>query len=109
MKALSARTLVSLARRFITVSVLLFLPGLSLDFWQAWIFLPVSFVPQLAMLLYFARNDPDFVERRLKVGPPYEQRARQKWVMSLVIVFVMSSFFVCGLDHRFRPCHCGER
>lgn len=105
MKSLPARALASLARRFITVAALLFLPGLSLDFWRAWIYLSVWFVPQLLMSLYFLRNVPDLLERRLKGGPPHEKRVRQKWVMLLVIVFITSSLLVCGLDHRFNWSH----
>ena len=53
------------------------------------------------MVGYFLRTDPEFVERRLRLGPGAETRTRQKLVMVLVLVTTFISVIIAGFDHRF--------
>jgi len=83
------------------LSVLLFVPANSLAFPRGWVFLAVYFLPQAWMVGYFLRTDPEFVERRLRLGPGAETRTRQKLVMVLVLVTTFISVIIAGFDHRF--------
>ena len=46
MNSLTAKTLIFFARRLVIVSLCIFLPAGSLDFWEAWVFL----------LIFLSRN-----------------------------------------------------
>ena len=101
MNSLKRRVTMNWATRFVVVSALLFIPAGSLAFPRGWVFLTVYFLPQTWILAYFLRTDPTFVERRLKMGPGAETRARQKIVMVLVILSSFVSIMISGFDHRF--------
>jgi protein-S-isoprenylcysteine O-methyltransferase Ste14 len=87
------------------LSAFLFVPVNTLAFPRAWAFLAVYFLPQTWMLAYFLRTDPNFVERRLKLGPRAESRTRQKLVMLLVLLCSFASVIIAGYDHRFSWSH----
>jgi len=39
---------------------MLFLPAGTLDYWQAWMFLAVLFIPVTLLCAYFLKNNPRF-------------------------------------------------
>ena len=98
---MAVKAITGLVKRMVVVSVLLFLPGYSLDFWNAWVFLVIYYVAQLWIIFFFLKNDPVLLARRLKGGPPYEPRGRQKAAMCLVSFSICALFLAAGLDHRF--------
>ena len=53
MTPLTARALADFVTKLVIVSLLLFLPAWSLDFWEAWVFLFIFFTPQLLIIIYF--------------------------------------------------------
>jgi protein-S-isoprenylcysteine O-methyltransferase Ste14 len=79
---------------------LLFLPALSLKYWQAWIFLFVFFACVLAITLYLMKNDPGLLERRLNAGPAAEKEKTQKIVQSMASLFFIAVFVLSAIDHR---------
>jgi protein-S-isoprenylcysteine O-methyltransferase Ste14 len=87
------------------LSAFLFVPANTLAFPRAWTFLAVYFLPQTWMLAYFLRTDPNFIERRLKMGPRAESKPRQKLVMLLVLLCSFISVIIAGYDHRFSWSH----
>ncbi len=101
MDSLKRKVIINWGTRLILLSALLFVPANSLAFPRGWMFLTVYFLPQIFMVGYFLRTNPTFVERRLKLGPSHETRARQKLVMVLVILFTFAAVIVAGFDHRF--------
>jgi len=44
----------------IGISAMLFLPAVSLLFWQGWIYLCVILLPLFFAVSYFLKNDPEF-------------------------------------------------
>src|ERR1039458_3519000 len=105
MNSLTAKALADFVMKLVIVSLLLFLPALSLDFWEAWVFLFIFFIPQLLIIICFLRKDPDLVERRLKGRLFAENRTNQKVIMSLVRLLYVLIVLVPGLDHRFNWSH----
>jgi protein-S-isoprenylcysteine O-methyltransferase Ste14 len=99
MKPLTAIS--GVGKRLLTVTALLFLPAWSLHFRAAWAFLAVFFIPELLTALYLLKRDPALLQRRLKGGPSYENRTRQKMLIAAVNLSLASLFLVAGLDHRF--------
>lgn len=95
-----------------TVFGLVFLPTViflsagTVDYWQGWAFLAVSFMPPLGLTFYFYRRDPQLLERRLLRR---EQVQAQKIIMLLMKLLYLLALVLPGLDHRFgwsRTC-CG--
>ena len=105
MNPLQRRVVINWGSRFLLLSAFLFVPANTLAFPRAWTFLAVYFLPQIWMLAYFLRTDPNFIERRLKLGPRAESRPRQKLVMLLVLLCSFISVIIAGYDHRFSWSH----
>jgi protein-S-isoprenylcysteine O-methyltransferase Ste14 len=100
-----------LARRtfwgLVLLPVILFLSAGTWDYWQAWAFLAVSFIPPLGLTIYFYRRDPELLERRLL---RQERINAQKIIMQLMKLFYLFALVVPGLDYRFGWSHtfCGS-
>jgi protein-S-isoprenylcysteine O-methyltransferase Ste14 len=105
MNPLQRKVVINWGSRFLLLGAFLFVPANTLAFPRAWAFLAVYFLPQTWMLAYFLRTDPNFVERRLKMGPRAESRTRQKLVMLLVLLSSFISVIIAGYDHRFGWSH----
>jgi len=99
MNPLSIRAFSGFARNLIVVSFLLFFPGRSWDYPAAWAFLAVYFPPQVLMILWFHKHDPDLLKRRLKMGIKAEGRSVQMVVMLLMRIFFVLKVFVSASDH----------
>ena len=63
----------------IASGVLLFLPAGMLNYWQAWVFIAVFMVRVSDYGVYFSINDPEFLERRKKVGPAAKQMTSKNY------------------------------
>ena len=105
MNTLTIKTIAGFANLLVILGLSLFLPAWSLDFWQAWVFLAAFFIPVLFITVYFLRNDPELIERRLKAGPSAEQRTSQKALQSLASLIFVSIFLIPGFDHRLHWSH----
>lgn len=102
MTDLNRRAFAGLLFLVIALAVFLFLPGRTLDYWQAWLFLGVFSASVLAITVYLMRNDPALLERRVEAGPGAERDARQKVIQALASVAFVSLFVLSSVDHRFR-------
>jgi len=59
-------------------------------------------VSMLLVILYFLRIDPEFLFSRLKIK---EKEKSQKIFQILFFPIFLSSYFICGLDHRYSWSH----
>ncbi|MFH1285150.1 MAG: isoprenylcysteine carboxylmethyltransferase family protein [Candidatus Micrarchaeota archaeon] len=75
-----------------------FLPAGTLDYWQAWVYISVILIPASFVVLYFIKNDPEFLERRLKMK---EKEAKQKFIIKATALIFTISFLLPGFDKRF--------
>ena len=80
------------------IAAMLFLPAGTLDYWQAWAYLAVLFVPMFFVVLYFLSVNPAFLERRFKMK---EKEREQKKVASISSIVFLVGFLLPGLDIRF--------
>jgi len=80
------------------IGAVLFLPAGTLDYWQAWLYMAVLLVPPIFVGLYFLRNDPELLERRLKTR---EKEAKQKAMIKITSLIFIIGFLIPGLDRRF--------
>lgn len=80
------------------VASILFLPAGSLDYWEAWIYIGVLFVPMLFVFLYFIKRDPELLERRLRGK---EKEEKQKSIIKIANLIFFIGFLIPGFDHRY--------
>jgi protein-S-isoprenylcysteine O-methyltransferase Ste14 len=85
----------------VAMAAMLFVPAGTLDYWQAWIFLGVFFVPALAITLYLAKKDPKLLQRRLSAGPAAEKETSQKIIQTVTSAGFIAMLVVPALDRRF--------
>lgn len=96
--ALIKKILVFFPLAFVAGGIMLFVPAGTLDYWQAWLFLAAMFAPVFFVCAYFLKNDPDFLERRLKFR---EKGKQQRKIIDASKVIFFIAFLVPGLDRRF--------
>ncbi len=83
---------------FIFIGLTLFLPAGTLDYWQAWLYCGVLFIPVIFVLFYFLKKDPELLERRMRMR---EKEEKQKTLMKIGYVIFFVGFIIPGLDHRY--------
>ena len=105
MKSLNAKALAGLLALLAVMAALLFLPAGTFDYWQAWAFLAVFFLPSFAITVYLMKNDPRLLERRLQGGPTAEKEPRQKIIQTFTSIMFIAMLVVSALDHRFGWSH----
>src|SRR5579863_840743 len=76
---------------------LLFGSAGSIKFWQAWAFMGVSSVATTFTCIYFYKNDPQLLERRMLRK---ENFVAQKLLLALWQALGATSFLLAGYDHR---------
>jgi protein-S-isoprenylcysteine O-methyltransferase Ste14 len=78
--------------------LLLFLPAGSLKFWQVWIYYITIFIPLLFTILYYLKNDLEFVKQR---SGRKEKEKEQKPLQILFVFIFLIGFLIPGFDYRF--------
>jgi protein-S-isoprenylcysteine O-methyltransferase Ste14 len=84
----------------LVMGALLFLPALTLDYWQAWAFLGVFGISAVAITLYLMKKDPMLLERRTRGGPTAEKERSQKIIQTITAMMFIAVLVVPALDHR---------
>ena len=91
-----------IAMRFALLSLflglLILLPAGTFNFWQVYVYFAVLGGPMIFVDLYFMKNDPEFLERRMKMK---EKESEQKIIIFASRIIFLIGFLVSGFDHRF--------
>ncbi|MBW1854832.1 MAG: isoprenylcysteine carboxylmethyltransferase family protein [Deltaproteobacteria bacterium] len=100
---LSQRELVRkvFTRILIFIALLLamfFLPAGTFAYWEAWVYLTVILVFMFSFLIYFFKNDPELLERRMRMR---EKEAEQKLIVRILYLCFLFTFLFPGFDKRF--------
>lgn len=77
---------------------LIFIPAGTLDYWEAWLYLAILLVPMIFVLLYLLKNDPELLERRMRIR---EKETQQKQIMYVGVPLFILIYMLPGLDKRF--------
>ncbi len=80
------------------LGLLTLLPAGTFSYWQFYVYCGLLIVPMLAVLFYFLKNDPKFLERRAKAR---EKEKEQNQIAILSTLIFLAGFIIPGLDHRF--------
>ncbi len=77
---------------------LIFIPAGTLDYWEAWLYLAILLVPMIFVLLYLLKNDPELLERRMRIR---EKETQQKQIINVGVPLFILIYMLPGLDKRF--------
>lgn len=83
----------------ILVSVLIFVPAGTFEYWQGWIFIGILFVPMFIAGFVMMIKVPDLLRKRLNAK---EKQDEQKMVLLLSGIMFFSAFVIAGLNFRFK-------
>jgi protein-S-isoprenylcysteine O-methyltransferase Ste14 len=97
-KSLIKKIIVRFSLLPIFIGMLILVPAGTLNYWQVYLYLAVIVIPMMFVLLFFLRNDPKFVERRIRTK---EKEKQQKIIQLTFSLFFFSSYVISGFDKRF--------
>ena len=80
------------------MGLLLFLPAGSWDYWQAWLFLGLLFVPMTCVATWLLVREPELLAKRLSSK---EQEKAQRQVVALSALMFVAGFLLAGFDQRY--------
>ncbi len=83
------------------VSLLLFLPAGSVQYWQGWLLMGILFVPMFCAGLVMMAKNPELLKKRLSAK---EEQKGQRAVVKLSGLLFIAAFIVAGLNWRFGWC-----
>ena len=82
----------------IIVGLLLFVPAGSFEFWNAWLFIGILFIPMFIAGIVLMIKKPELLKKRLNAK---EKESEQKTVILLSGIMFLAGFIVAGLNYRF--------
>lgn len=82
----------------VLMGMVLFLPAGTWDYFNAWLFLGLLFVPMLILGGILFMKAPELLEKRLQSK---EKESTQKGVVAISGLMFIGSFVLAGLDFRF--------
>ena len=90
--------LIKLASGVVLIGALLFVPAGTFDWWQAWLFMGILFVPMFVAGIFMMFKAQDLLRKRLNAK---EEEDEQKLVQTLAGLMFVAAFVVAGLGRRF--------
>ncbi|MBU0532706.1 isoprenylcysteine carboxylmethyltransferase family protein [Candidatus Micrarchaeota archaeon] len=94
----SGKVVVIFLLALIVVGAALFAPAGTLEYWQAWAYIGVLFIPVFFVVFYFLKNNPEFLERRMMMK---EKEAAQDLIVKVSAIIFIVAFLIPGFDQRF--------
>lgn len=98
-KELFVQALTKFALGVILVGVLLFLPAGSFQYWNAWLFLGILFIPMFFAGIVMMLKNPALLKKRLNAK---ETQGEQRLVIKLSGLMFLLGFVIAGLNFRFQ-------
>jgi protein-S-isoprenylcysteine O-methyltransferase Ste14 len=98
MKSLIKKIIIRFSLFPVLLGFLILLPAWTLCYWQFYVYITILVIPMIFVLLYFLRNDPQFLERRTRT----KEKEKQQVIIQITFSFIfLSGFIISGLDQRF--------
>lgn len=101
MTKLLTQTLLSLVALAVVMGLLLFVPGGTMRYREAWVYLAIFTGASLLISLDLMRSDPALLERRMRGGPTAEKEPTQRIIMFFASLGFIAILVVPALDYRF--------
>ncbi len=83
----------------VAIGMLIFLPAGTFDYWNAWLFMGILFIPMLFAGTAMMIKNPKLLKKRLKAK---EQQSEQNLVIKLSGLMFVMGFVMAGLNFRFQ-------
>ncbi len=83
----------------VLVGVLLFLPAFSFEYWNAWLFMGLLFIPMFIVGIILIVKNPKLLESRLKAK---EKESTQKKVILFSVIMFLLGFVLAGCNYHFK-------
>lgn len=96
--ALTGLVLTRAIPAFIILPLMFFLPAGTFNYWEAWVYCLCLFIPMAFIFTYLLINDPELLERRMKMR---EKVKEQKLIIKISYLVFVLTFLLPGFDHRF--------
>ena len=81
------------------IGALLFIPANSFEYWNAWLFMGLLFIPMFIVGIVLMIKNPELLSKRLNAK---EKENEQKWVLLFSGLMFLSGFIIAGLNYRYR-------
>ena len=82
----------------VIVGVLLFIPANTFEYWNAWLFMGILFIPMFIAGIILMIKNPMLLKSRLDIK---EKEKEQKQVILYSGLMFMFGFVIAGLNYRF--------
>ena len=83
----------------IVISLLLFIPAGTINYFNGWLFIALLFIPMFIVGIIIFIKSPDLLKRRLNAK---EEENEQKIVILISGIIFLLTFIIAGLNFRFR-------
>lgn len=80
------------------IALIIILPAGTWNYWQGWMYLATLLLPMLGSTVYLFKNDPDLLERRMRMR---EKEGAQRKIIGVLAIYFLLAFTLPGLDVRF--------
>ena len=77
---------------------LLFVPANSFEYWNAWLFMGLLFIPMFIVGIILMIKNPELLSKRLNAK---EKKKKKKWVLLFSGLMFLSGFIIAGLNYRY--------
>ena len=95
---LFSQALIKFLFGLIIIALLLFIPAGSMDYFNAWLFMALLFVPMFVAGIVMFVKSPELLKRRLNAK---EEENEQKLVLLSSGIMFLLAFIIAGLNFRF--------
>lgn len=83
----------------VVIGILIFLPAGTFDYWNAWLFMAILFIPMFFAGVVMMIKNPELLKKRLNAK---EQQSEQNLVIKLSGLMFVMGFVIAGLNFRFQ-------
>lgn len=97
-KELFYQAMFKFALGVIVIGILIFLPAGTLNYWNAWLFMGILFVPMFFAGVVMMFKNPELLKKRLNAK---ERQAEQSLVIKLSGLMFILGFVIAGFNFRF--------
>ena len=98
-KKLFFQAIIKFLMGLLVVCALLFIPAGTINYWNAWVFVGVLFVPMFIAGIVMMIKNPELLKQRLDAK---EKESEQKLVILGSGIMFLSGFIVAGLNYRYQ-------
>lgn len=83
----------------VLIGILLFIPAGTFQYWNAWLFMGILFVPMFFVGIVLMVKNPELLKKRLQAK---EEQAEQSFVIKCSGLMFVAGFVIAGLNFRFQ-------